>query len=465
MRNKQPISACLIFLIAILLSCGKGDMESLPLAPDGSEPIPVSSLSFSDGNLQSCVSEHWGHWVHDVTELNCGSRGIVDISGITSLTYLESLELSNNSITDLTGISPLNYLKTLDLSYNTLDGVDISQLSTITTLKSLTISGSSTVDDVAGLGTLTNLGYLDLSNQILVDGDLSAMSTLVNLESLNLSGNSIMNTATQVATMAGFFPNLTSLNIGYNTGFTNGDEILTWLANNRSGLTSLGMASCSITDTSVDILSSLINLTHLEIGNNAFTYGAAFNGYLSSLSKLSELDISSSGITDISIFSSFSNLSQLNLSSNNVTSASIATLSSASNLQDLDLYFNSVSINSTDLNTALSPLSKLRRLNLGQNTFSDTANIMTVISGKTALEYLYLDNSTPSLSDVSVLSALTNLKEMSLNTSGVTTGVNNLQSLKNAYNIDLAGNGVGYCTDVDTLRSALGSSVVLSDCP
>ncbi len=117
--------------------------------------------------------------------LSAGSNNITDLTAsFSSLTSLETLDLSNNTISDPSPISGLTTLKSLSLNNNNL--ADISSLSTLVNLTYLNL-GHNEIVNLAPMPSLTQLVELGLkSNQI---SDLSSLALLVQLKNLWLSSN------------------------------------------------------------------------------------------------------------------------------------------------------------------------------------------------------------------------------------------------------------------------------------
>ena len=108
--------------------------------------------------------------------LDLGNNSLLDIYAT----------LSDNSISDISHLSGLTNLISLDLGNNSLS--DISHLSGLTNLTSLTLSGNS-LSDISALSGLTNLVDLGLDDNSI--SDISHLSGLTNLLTLNLRNNSI----------------------------------------------------------------------------------------------------------------------------------------------------------------------------------------------------------------------------------------------------------------------------------
>lgn len=111
--------------------------------------------------------------------------GIRDISPLKGLVNLEQLDVSGNyEIRDISAVTDMKKLKTLDISINSVSDLDpVSGLSKLERLN----AGNNGIQTLPDLSGLTSLTALDLSgNQIT---DVSALAALGQLKELNLSGN------------------------------------------------------------------------------------------------------------------------------------------------------------------------------------------------------------------------------------------------------------------------------------
>ena len=184
------------------------------------------------------------------------SNSVSDLSPLTGLTQLTSLDLENNSIADISSLSGLTNLTFLSLGRNSI--TDISPLEGLYQLTDLQL-GADSISDLSPLVGLTNLIRLSLQGNS--TSDLSPLAGLTNLTRLSLQGNSI----SDLSPLAGL-TNLTEL-------FLRGD---------------------SISDLSP--LSGLTNLTFLSLGRNSISDISPLEG----LTNLRWLYLSGNSISDIS---------------------------------------------------------------------------------------------------------------------------------------------------------------------
>ncbi len=121
-----------------------------------------------------------------LTFLNLSDNMITDIAGLEDLAQLRELRLSENTVSDITSLAELAQLENLRLEDNSITNIDA--LSGLTRLAGLHLSGNMIGDftPLQGLAQLINLGL----NQTSID-DLSVVSGLSQLQSLFLTGNGI----------------------------------------------------------------------------------------------------------------------------------------------------------------------------------------------------------------------------------------------------------------------------------
>ncbi|MBL7787056.1 MAG: leucine-rich repeat domain-containing protein [Chitinophagales bacterium] len=272
---------------------------------------------------------------------------IRDISALSGLSALTSLNLNDNQLTNISELSGLGALTSLYLSGNQL--TDISDLSGLAALASLDLSDNQLTDvsDLSGLAALTSLDLCD--NQLT---DISALSGLSALTSLYLRDNQL----THISDLSGLAA-LTSLNLSGNQ--------LTDISplSGLDALISLYLRSNQLTD--VSGLSRLAALTTLDLHNNQLTDVSPLSG----LSALTTLYLSSNQLTDVSGLSRLAALTTLDLHNNKLTN--VSPLSGLSALKELVLSYNQL----TDI-SPLSGLSALTTLYLHNNQLTDLSPLL-----------------------------------------------------------------------------------------
>ena len=96
-----------------------------------------------------------------------GNFTLKDVTLLSTLTELTTLDLSGNRISDVTPLRTLVHLKTLDLGYN-LNIRDVSPLRGLIELETLVLNINQ-ITDIAPLSNLTNLRKLDLGTNLIAD--------------------------------------------------------------------------------------------------------------------------------------------------------------------------------------------------------------------------------------------------------------------------------------------------------
>ena len=183
-------------------------------------------------------------------EGNANSNQISDISPLSGLTNLTSLNLANNDLSDISPLSGLTNLTFLSLYNNNLS--DISPLSGLTNLTSLDLAHNDI--SLSPLSNLTNLTSLGLeSNRI---EDLSPLSNLTRLTDLRLARNDI-----EDLSPLSNLTRLTRLNLVLNGGIVDISPL-----SNLTRLTDLSLGVNGIKD--ISPLSNLTRLTDLSLIEN-----------------------------------------------------------------------------------------------------------------------------------------------------------------------------------------------------
>ena len=160
-------------------------------------------LNASDANIQDLTGlEH----AHNLQVLYLLRNSISDLSPLAELTQLTTLSLHNNRISDVSSLSGLTQLTYLELGRNSIS--DVSMLSDLAQLTFLSL-GLNSISDVSSLSELTKITYLSLGlNSI---SDVSSLSKLTQLTQLYLSNNSI----SDISSLSGL-TQLTSLTLNGN---------------------------------------------------------------------------------------------------------------------------------------------------------------------------------------------------------------------------------------------------------
>jgi len=385
---------------------------------------------------------------------------IADISALAGLTELTELELAGNQIGDIAPLSGLTNLKELNLSYNSRIS-DMRPLAGLMGLTSLGLNGNQ-IADVGPLAGLTHLTNLQLAyNQI---ADVHPLAELVNLTGLNLDQNQI----TDVNPLAGL-TRLISLNAGYGNQIEDisvvaGMVELQSLELRQNGIRDIsplaGLTRLTFADLShnqiddISPLQGLVNLRELRLYANqiqdlsplaslknlaileAFLNRIADISPLSELTQLTSLILNTNRIGDISPLAGLTRLTQLDLGWNQIADA--GPLAGLTQLTRLRLDLNEI----TDLRP-LSGLTALTELGVGDNWITDIGPL----AGLTRLQLLRLGNYDRShywpqknlIEDLSILPAMTSLKNLDLEAIGI-TDLSIVLRLRGLKSLNLRGN-------------------------
>ena len=168
-------------------------LDSLPLAE-----LAISQAAISDVSPLSGMAQ--------LESLDLSFNRIGDISSLSGLSQLRSLNLWANDVSDISPLAELSGLTSLALGYNRI--ADVSPLAELPNLRSVQIRSNliadlsplaglpllsylsvpeNRIEDVSVLGGLTGLSYLDLSSNRIADA--SALAALTGLHGLGIGGN------------------------------------------------------------------------------------------------------------------------------------------------------------------------------------------------------------------------------------------------------------------------------------
>ena len=227
------------------------------------DPTPADMLGLTELKTTSITDLTGLEYAKNLTKLRIdntffhrrsytGSRRIVDISALSSLSGLISLELIRNHIVDLTPLESLIHLKELNLKENRIE--DISALSSLYNLETLNLDHNYLID-VSALQALSKIKFLGLQyNRI---HDVRVLSSLTELEFLYLRNNNI----SDISALSGL-KKLRRLNLYKNQIYD-----ITPLSS-LENLSGVSLSFNNISDASV--LSSLPNLKNVDITNNPY---------------------------------------------------------------------------------------------------------------------------------------------------------------------------------------------------
>ena len=277
----------------------------------------------------------------DVTELDLSGMGLRDISALSACQQLVKLNLAGNQISDLSTLMNLPQLEWLDISGNQV--TDLRPLMGIARLTYVDASDNS-INSTAALSMMNGLKELYLDNNPI--RDFSGLRKVKSLEVLGLSG----------------------------TGLT--DEDMGYLKN-LTLLTNLNLEENeALTGEAVDALQE--RLATCNISRSQLAYSIDVDGH-PVLSTATELNLSGSGIADISGLAKIPSLEKLDLSRNSISNLYILQLTdSRFTIRELNLSGNVIE----DI-TPLASLTGVEVLDLSNNMISSELPLMNLKTLKT----------------------------------------------------------------------------------
>lgn len=284
------------------------------------------------------------------------SQSIKTLSDLTALTNLRTIELSGESaVEDYSVLSAINTLESISLTSCKLTSENLSQLFTLTNISKLYLSGNN-ISSVDGISALNHLTELDLSQNNI--SSVSSLSGLNSLSVLDLSGNVI----TDLSGLSSL-SSLSELDLSDNSTLTN--------LNGLSSLTRLKVLRISNLD--ISSLSPLSTCTGVE---EIYADGCKISDVdaLATCRSLKILDVSNTGVT------SFISLAQTPISqitANNCQVNSSAAFSGLSSLTNLTLKSNAL----TEVLT-LASLNMLQNLDISGNPITDVSMLIDCVSLK-----------------------------------------------------------------------------------
>ena len=366
-------------------------------------------------------------------KIDANNDGEIQISEALQVRYLD---VSNSSISDVTGIESFTFLNTLNVSNNTITTLTLNP-----TLQSVNASYNSIAEFQLGFHTAIN--SIDISNNALTGISIYSCNALSNLVYNNnplLQFFTLSNTNISTLSIANF-PNLSEISCNYNAS-SGGTKLTSLTTFNLPMLSQLSCVNNSLTTLDV---SGAPNLIHLYCQNNnlstldvtevplLFQFNCSNNTITNLntvvLTNLYELNCKSNQITSLNL-SNLSNLYTVDCSYNQITSL---LLNGATALYDLNCRINQL----TTLNASVLP--NLRILNCSYNAITSLST-----TGSSNLEQIQCNNNQISTLNIS---DLTNLLELACNYNGLTSL--NLNGLSNLNYLDFSINSI-IAIDVST---------------
>ncbi len=290
----------------------------------------VEPVTLQDAALESCVRELLGKdagetlmtediWEIQELTLPDDVKSLDDLPLFTGLLSLSAHSLAG---VDLTPIASLTTLRTLDLSGCTLSTSMLELIGTLPELTSLNLSQCA-IDSINPLVGLTELEYLNITDNTV--SDLTALSAMTQLEELYL-GNNPITTITYLSSCPALrILSIESCGISKLTplaGCTALEEL--YAANNSiedisvlSDCTALRIIDvCSNQISDISILSQLPELVNFKANNNQITEIPVFDA---ETSKLVQFSANYNEIADISGLAGLVYLNYVRVDYNKVT--------------------------------------------------------------------------------------------------------------------------------------------------
>lgn len=189
-----------------------------------------------------------------IKELDITSEGVCNLAGLQHAKNMERFIAQDNGISDLTPISELYSLTSVNLMINSI--TDLTPLTELNKLIDLAVNNNLITKLPDQIGNMKQLKVLWLSNNKI--SDITPLNNLTNLEMLLLECNNI----TDISPLEGL-SSLRTLSVSFNK-INNINELA-----NCDNMTQLYMEYCGIVDCTP--LSNLKKLRCLDLSNNEIT--------------------------------------------------------------------------------------------------------------------------------------------------------------------------------------------------
>lgn len=338
----------------------------------------IEEVSFRDAAIERSVRER----INRVDEKPLFSNELWTISSfvmpadaqyvddLTRLSYLQSLELSNQTFDSLRFLTALTDLTELKLTNCRFQSNELAIIAALPNLKRLTLTDCE-LSTISGLENAQNLEYVDLSNNTI--RNLEPLSYLMNLREINLQHNAL----TGLNALSGL-TNLEKLDVSYNS-LTSIAPIVTCtrlisLNANHNELSTLGsidnlpalnyLAVNNNALSDISVLANCTTLVELHVANNQIENISSLSG----LSNLEILDFSTNKVIQLPVWSDDAKLRTIDGSHNSVTS--LDSLKNQMNLTHIYMDYNQIkSI------TALENCYKLVLVNVYGNEIDDVKTL------------------------------------------------------------------------------------------
>jgi len=298
----------------------------------------------------------------NLRKVGARNNNVTNLNFLANLTYLENLDLADNrNISDYSLVFTLTKLEELFLGgievFGSTNLSDVSQISNLPNLRTLDLS-SSAITNFSEISKLTNLTILNISNNQIAN--TSFLSPLVNLESLLVS-NANISSLDITSTM----PNLELLDISKNN--ISDISAISGMVNIRA----LFFDENNISD--ISVLATKTNINQLGLGNNTITDFSAVSNlnllqvlraensgldnidFLIGLNELVRLRLQDNNISSVSNLAGFTKLRSLFLQNNNLGGLNVGNVDQLAGLISLTELFlmNNLNMSCSELDTLI----------------------------------------------------------------------------------------------------------------
>ena len=267
----------------------------------------IEEVTFSDPSVEASVRQMLGAKQDEVL-LSNELWGITDFTmpenatsfaDLKYMPFLEKLTITGGPTGQLSVLSSLTTLESLSITGLNVSSDELDVIGTLTNLRSLTLNNCG-LATTSPLDELTALTYLDLGNNTI--RNIEALRSMPGLTELNLQHNALIDLSALSNLIS-----LTKLDVSFNnlaelTPIC-GIASLTWLDASNNNLTQ------------IDNMAILSSLEYLSLAYNTI----ADVSDLTECLALKELNISNNVITDISGFHVLTKMTYFNFSANQIT--------------------------------------------------------------------------------------------------------------------------------------------------
>lgn len=319
----------------------------------------IRKIDLSYMNISNMNQVFMGPEQFPVIEISLANNEITEIPGNVSyyMQHVERLHLQHNNISLLgQPISELVRLKYLDVSHNSIEQIYVNLSKTLTKLETLILSHNNISEMDIVLGEFSKLKYLDLNSNKL--SSIVIPSDLIYLEYINVAKNQISshNTFTGLPVLR-FFDISSNLLTSLNSFFFVGApliEIANFSQNHLNAISHQAFRPCTphIIDLSFNKLTRIMNCGWQE-------------------TKVLHLQNNLISNIDRRTFHNMMALKYLDMSANNVTYVWEDMFMFLTNLTELFLQGNNLSLWPKTLSKLLRPLKKLHKIDLSLNEIEE----------------------------------------------------------------------------------------------